>query len=327
MVEFTREMYHSEKLRQYYGVTLFTTPDRARKHIRMLKGDPYYMTAKRISQLSGIAESNICWISRGNRGPSRNFEPVGEIHRATEAAILGVKPETAPPKGGGGRVEPVGARRRLQALVAVGWPLHVLSDGMGWGPEPQPVHRMINGKSARNFVMHATHLAACALFVKLGDVDPAELGHSAYSISRAQGVARRNRWAPPWCWDEDTIDDPDAIPEWTGNCGTPLGYLTHTYGGIEPVCEACIEAVRLPDGKVPSRGSVAVPYKIDPEVLAEAIRDQGTNAHRVDVALTLSHGTVTKWLSGAYSPRIATGMRLAAHLDLPWTDLYRKVTE
>src|SRR5688572_3353068 len=124
-------MYSSEKLRRYYGLTLFVSPDATRTHLAMLTGDPYYMSRRRIAELAGVCESNLSQVMRGRRGEGRQHEPVKQIHRDTEAAILGVRPEIDPKPGGGGYVPPTGTRRRLQALVAAGYPLSPLSDGMG----------------------------------------------------------------------------------------------------------------------------------------------------------------------------------------------------
>lgn len=46
------------------------------------------------------------------------------------------------------------------------------------------------------------------------------------------------RWAPVGAWDEDTLDDPDAAPDWTGRCGTPGGAEAHRRRGT-PTCQAC----------------------------------------------------------------------------------------
>ena len=51
-------------------------------------------------------------------------------------------------------------------------------------------------------------------------------------------IARRNGWAPPGAWDDDQIDDPQAHPEWTGECGTDRGYWVHRRQQL-PMCTRC----------------------------------------------------------------------------------------
>ena len=43
-------------------------------------------------------------------------------------------------------------------------------------------------------------------------------------------------------WDDDTIDDPAAFPDWTGKCGTPDGYDAHYKMKILPSCQPCRDA-------------------------------------------------------------------------------------
>lgn len=240
--------YEDEKFRRYYDFQLLTDPERTVKHLRMLKAAPYYMSNARIAELSGVCQSNICQMLRGRRGEARGYEAVKGVHLDTEAAILAVRPENNPPARGGGHVDPVGTRRRLQALAAAGFPLKYLSEQMGWGTDPQPVHRVITGKAAKKYVFHSTYRKACELYDKLSCADPYDMGFESYAIKRAQGASRRNGYALPSCWDADTIDDPGSIAEWTGACGTPYGYEIHCREDI-PVCPPCQTAVDKINGR------------------------------------------------------------------------------
>lgn len=250
--EVTPAMLATEATRKYYGVTLYTTPDRARARLEKLKGAPWFMSNAAIARRAGICESNLAQIISGHRGQARDYEPVQEVHRDTEAAILGVRPEVNPPARGGGRVPPLGVRRRLRALVAAGFPMAYLSTAMGWGEDPQPVHRIIHGKSSKGFVQHSTHLKAAAAYDKLSMQSPEDLGFTSIGIARARRTAAKHGWTPPMTWDDDTVDDPDAFPEWTGECGTVTGYNLHrkhlvhvdvsSGGTVRVLCDACCKA-------------------------------------------------------------------------------------
>lgn len=52
----------------------------------------------------------------------------------------------------------------------------------------------------------------------------------------ARRRAQREQWAPLGAWDD--IDDPAAVPDWTGNCGTDAGWWLHSVNEI-PACDRC----------------------------------------------------------------------------------------
>lgn len=307
----------SERLRRYYGVSLYVDPAPSRDHLRMLRAAPYYMTMRRIAELAGVYESNLSQIVRGTRGEARGYEPVKSVHYDTETAILSVRPENDPPERGGGRVPPLGARRRLQALAAAGFPLHALSKGMDWGEDPQPVHRFITGKSGSKFVMHSTYRKACELYDKLEMVDPLETGYSKISVSRARSSARKNGYAPPHCWDPDTIDDPDAIPEWTGACGTPEGLRIHYRDGI-PTCKACRDNREA--NRYVNAGSATSDFR--GAKLTRVREGRGLSIKALAELLSIDKGTVYYWETGRSSPRSRSRLaQLCAVLGCMESDL------
>ena len=55
---------------------------------------------------------------------------------------------------------------------------------------------------------------------------------------KARHRAETQNWAPPAAWDDDTLDDPNAHPDWTGHCGTDRGWWMHSNNGI-PTCARC----------------------------------------------------------------------------------------
>lgn len=55
----------------------------------------------------------------------------------------------------------------------------------------------------------------------------------------ARARALREGWAPLSAWDD--IDDPDAVPDWTGHCGTDHGWWMHKVNDI-PACTRCNDA-------------------------------------------------------------------------------------
>jgi hypothetical protein len=143
------------------------------------------------------------------------------------------------------------------------------------------------------------------MYRKLALVKPEDHGIAEGAIVRAKTYARKAGWtATPGCWDEDTIDDPSAFPEWTGQCGTVYGFRVHYREGLLPVCEACSKARsvarRFPglaalmgiaaDPNTPGR---AMPQE-DYDGIVAALREGGTPMHEIANAFGCSTKTVTR---------------------------------
>ncbi len=158
---------------------------------------------KRAAELAGLSSgtiSKLLYGGPGGRPPSRRIRP------ETAEAILAVS--LAPASLGQAALVPAdGTRRRLQALVAIGWSQARLADRLGMLPSN------FGTALTRDRVTAATARAAERLYDELWDQPPAEVGqHSRISASRARNYARVRGWAPPAAWDDDLMDDPDAAP-------------------------------------------------------------------------------------------------------------------
>jgi hypothetical protein len=95
-------------------------------------------------------------------------------------------------------VDPTGTRRRLRALGAIGYPLRSLGVEIGWTSN---LGRLIWGNQR---VHRSTAQLVKDAYERLsGTPGPSQ---------RARKAAKRAGYAPPLAWDDDTIDDPDATP-------------------------------------------------------------------------------------------------------------------
>jgi len=99
-------------------------------------------------------------------------------------------------------IDPTGTRRRLQALYAIGWGWKPLGERLG--TYSQVVYRVAAGKHAT--VMERTADKVAALYDELSSIRP-EGPQANWIRSRA----RKNGYLPPEAWDDDTIDDPEAV--------------------------------------------------------------------------------------------------------------------
>lgn len=123
----------------------------------------------------------------------------------------------------------VGTIRRGRALHAIGYPIYRIAQDIPMNSndlgriltlEPAAVRQSIAERMTMLYQQLSgtpgpSHLASCA--------------------------ARRLRWNSPIAWDDDSIDDPAAIPDVTGFCGTDRGWWTHRIENL-PVCDACATA-------------------------------------------------------------------------------------
>lgn len=311
MAEVSPAILRSAKLRRFYGITMSTPASPAREHIRKLKSAPYYMSNRRIAELAGVADSTVCQTLRGVRHAARDRRDVGEVRRSTEAAILSVVPEINPPARGGGHVNPVGARRRLQALNAAGYPLSFLSAEMGWAKDPAPAGRFVKGLQGGQFIIHSTFRKACEAFDRLEMVRPEDMGIPHMSTERARRSAVRNNYAPAHCWDPDTIDDPDAFPEWTGACGTPRGSRIHQREGI-PMCPAC----ENPENDLP--------VGFQARRFAKMRLERGWSQREAARELGTDRSTLAHWETGHSAPRPENMVSILAVFGCTREDLIKE---
>lgn len=152
------------------------------------------------------------------------------VHRAVMAAVRGTLPVNEPRVRQGADTPNLGTRRRLQGFAAEGFPHQFVADGCG-----------MNRSSVSNLAQIGTASGLCtwgtvatieAFSRKMEGSHPEDFGIDQASISKARTHARKKGWAPRMCWDEDSIDNPSASPEWTGACGTSSGYYVHLREGI-----------------------------------------------------------------------------------------------
>jgi hypothetical protein len=201
-----------------------------RVHIRHLQSCG--MGLRAIAAAASVDRKRLQGIITGR--PERGTGPQEQVRPELAAAVLAVEPtlENLAPST---LISPVGTRRRLRALVAVGWPQQLLAVRLGMPPGN------FGTMLSCEHVLVRRALAVRDLYDELWRADPAEHGASQAGISRARKRAVENRWAPVGAWDDDTIDDPAAFPDWTGKCGTPDGYNLHYLNKI-PYCQPCRDA-------------------------------------------------------------------------------------
>jgi hypothetical protein len=150
-------------------------------------------------------------------------------------------------------VSAAGSIRRIQALGVAGWPIARLARETGLTP-----YRLARLMTASTVPLESAR-AVAAVYARYAIASPGLCGVSHIQASAARDRAAAAGWAPGAAWDEDTIDDPDARPEWTGHCGTTRGADLHERHGIPlcPPCEAALYRRRLRNEARELRASAA----------------------------------------------------------------------
>lgn len=159
----------------------------ARTHLEHLRRHGHGRVT--IGRQAGVHPSTIHRIVTGRRTA---------IHAHVEARILAVTTvQTA-------LVDATGARRRLQALVADGWPQTVLAEQIGW--KVNNLTLVVSG--SRRQLQPATYRAIYDLYARLAGTP----GPDTYGGRRARTYAAKRGWPACDFWDDDAIDDPQAGP-------------------------------------------------------------------------------------------------------------------
>lgn len=202
-----------------------------RIHIRHLQSCD--MGLRAIAAAAGVDRKRLQAVLNGR--PERGTGPQPRVRPQFADAVLAVEP-TLDNLGGATVIDATGTRRRLQALVAMGWPQQYL--GAAIDVTPNNFSTLI----AAPRVIVRTARAVRDLYDAYWRADPLAHGATQAGVTRARRRATSMGWPPVGAWDDDTIDDPAAHPDWTRQCGTPQGYYTHYRLGITPACAPCRHA-------------------------------------------------------------------------------------
>lgn len=161
----------------------------------------------------------------------------------------------------GSMQDATGTQRRLRALRADGYTINFLGEWLGVTPEA--ISDM--ARRPRKGVYRSTYLEVKAMYDKLSAAFPSDHGIEELTARRSKSYADKLSWAPSIYWDDDTIDDPNAFPDWTGLCGTVQGYFAHLSSDTR------VQHYR--------QGSTTHPHKMRRTVLCKPCRTARSGSH------------------------------------------------
>ncbi|MFD5910290.1 hypothetical protein ACFWHL_16385 [Streptomyces massasporeus] len=124
------------------------------------------------------------------------------------AAVLAIDPEQVTPT----RIAATGTARRIQALVADGWPMAHLADHLG--VYRSYVHALIRRHEDGQKILASTAGKVAEGYEQLVGKRPARHGITPRQLKQARNLAASRRWPPTTYWADrmDVIDDPDFQP-------------------------------------------------------------------------------------------------------------------
>ncbi|MDX3165977.1 hypothetical protein PV516_19505 [Streptomyces scabiei] len=155
-------------------------------------------TAARMSH--GVLERLLYGRPSQRRAPSRRIR----AHHARALLVLRADPSAPPSRI---PVDATGSVRRLRALGAMGFPDMVLARELDM--HPMNFHVMLG--QATVTVGVARRVAA--LYDRAWNADPRTFGVSVRNVTRTLTRAAAGAWPSPLAWDDDSIDDPTAVPD------------------------------------------------------------------------------------------------------------------
>ena len=176
-----------------------------REHIRSLRAAG--IGVERIADLAGISVSHIrelAGLGRSDGPGTRRVRP----STATRVLGLTISDASRAPRS---RVVATGTRRRLQALIAIGWPTQLLAAQLG--RRPSSLYRSMNGASVTAGTAHDV----ASLYERLSNTAPPRAtGKQRAAADAAHAHAAARGWLPPLAWDDIDADPtppaPAAVP-------------------------------------------------------------------------------------------------------------------
>lgn len=182
--------------------TPYVDAAQARQHIQVLRD--VGIGVDQIAKLAGLSSSHL----RGLIYPSsRGKPPFQKVRRETAERILAVPAEDTS-RAANSHVDATGTRRRLQALVAVGWAQAWLAHELH--RSPANLRRSMTSES----VTARTAQLVNDMYERLWDAAPPDQVPAQRRASdAARTFAADHGWLPPLAWDDiDQDDDPDPLP-------------------------------------------------------------------------------------------------------------------
>ena len=177
----------------------FADAEPVRKHLRSVNaaGMPYEAIGERLGLASSLRY--VLW-GHGEHGPGQ------QVRRETAELILSYWPslDDFPDAA---RIDATGTRRRVQALAVCGWPRRAMAQKIGVRED------YFRKAVSQNRVTARLARGVRAVYDAWWDQDPLDHGVPSGPVLSVRAESARLGFHPALAWDDDTIDDPQALPQ------------------------------------------------------------------------------------------------------------------
>lgn len=202
---------NQQRLRQHAQGTYDRLVDAApvREHVKALVAAGG--SARGISAVAGVNEKVVRDLlppTKGGRRRPAKHRVLGDNARK----VLAVRVEDVVPPS----VNATGTVRRIQALIAVGWPMTRLAEPLGMSDNHVWDLLRRYGTNPELQVLGSTAHRVAAAYNTIRSQDPTRSGVALGRAAQAKRRAAARRWPTPKYWDQypDAIDDPTFTPEY-----------------------------------------------------------------------------------------------------------------
>ncbi|MFI6854534.1 hypothetical protein [Streptomyces sp. NPDC050416] len=204
----------------------FTDAEPARRHVLAIQATGMGLAG--IAKHTGVNRGSLDHLLYG----SPPIPPAAQIRTENAQALLAYWPSLDDYEDRA-IIDATGTRRRMQALAVAGWPSKAIHQRVQVGN-----FQTIEKLRARTKVTARLARVIRDFYDEVSAKTAEDYGVEAWVAGRTRTYAAKAQWAGPEAWDPDTIDDPEAQPDWTGCCGTDRGWWMHSINDI-PACPRC----------------------------------------------------------------------------------------
>lgn len=196
---YQRERHHRRKAGTWEPLV---DAEPVRQHLLTLYAADF--TPVRVSELTGLPFQTVVGFIRMHGYNGQRRARKRRCTREVAAKILAITPDTAKP----GHVDAAGTVRRLQALVAAGWPMERL------GPRISISCNTVRALIRQDRCFGRTADAVIRVYDELKNENPADHGIGQRAITQSRNYAKKRRWPTVQYWTDrmDVIDDPHFEP-------------------------------------------------------------------------------------------------------------------
>jgi hypothetical protein len=222
-VDRMRAYGRKRRRQQAAGITLFVDARPVREHIYALQAAG--ITPCRIGALAGLPERTVAGFIERQRDPRGKL--LGLRQKTTPRVaelILAINPDPLI----AAKVNSIPSRRRVQALIAAGWPqAHIVQRG-------GVPYSTLADVMRKPTIMHSTAAAVARAYDELHDLRPLRNGVSARQAKMSRDRAASYGWLTPKYWDhpDHPIDDPEFEPQSAGQAVAEEARWLMKVGGL-----------------------------------------------------------------------------------------------